>query len=104
MAAYLIADLDITDAAAFEEYCREVAAVDARFGGRYLGRGGATTVLEGDWEPHRLVIVEFPDMPSLMAWYQSPEYARLKAIRERCATSRLIALEGVALARLVIRL
>ena len=97
MAAYLIADVDITDDEAFEEYRREVPATEAHYGGRYLGRGGAATVLEGDWEPHRLVIVEFPDMASLMAWYTSPEYSRLKAVRERCATTKIIALEGVQL-------
>jgi len=95
MAAYLIADVDITDAAVFEEYRRDVPATEQRYGGRYLGRGGATKVLEGDWEPHRLVIVEFPDMASLMNWYKSPEYSRLKAIGERCAKTRIIALEGV---------
>ncbi|PAP92449.1 DUF1330 domain-containing protein [Mesorhizobium wenxiniae] len=95
MAAYLIADVNITDAAVFEEYRRDVPATEARYGGRYIARGGATKVLEGDWEPHRLVIVEFPDMASLMAWYGSPEYSRLKAIRERCAKTRIIALEGV---------
>lgn len=95
MAAYLIADVEVTDAAAFEEYIREVPATEARYGGRYLGRGGATRVLEGDWEPHRLVIIEFPDMHSLLEWYQSPEYQRLKAIRERCAKTRIMALEGV---------
>ncbi len=97
MAAYLIADVDISDAAVFEEYRREVPATEQRYGGRYLGRGGATKVLEGDWEPHRLVILEFPDMKSLLDWYNSPEYSRLKAIRERCAKTRIIALEGVAL-------
>lgn len=96
MAAYLIADVDIKDPAAFEEYRREVPATEVPFGGRYLGRGGQTKVLEGDWQPHRLVIVEFPDMDSLMAWYDSPEYARLKAIREKCASTRIIALEGIA--------
>ncbi|WP_080511738.1 DUF1330 domain-containing protein [Mesorhizobium japonicum] len=83
MAAYLIADVDIEDAPAFEEYRRDVPATED--GGRYLGRGGATKVLEGDWEPHRLVIVEFPDMVSLMGWYNSPEYARLIEIRKHCA-------------------
>jgi uncharacterized protein (DUF1330 family) len=97
MSAYLIADVDITNDDMFEEYRREVPATEARYGGRYLARGGSTEVLEGDWQPHRLVIVEFPDMTSLMAWYASPEYSRLKAIRERCATTRIIALEGVAL-------
>ncbi|CAN7344702.1 MULTISPECIES: DUF1330 domain-containing protein [Ensifer] len=96
MAAYLIADVEVTDAAAFEEYIREVPATEARYGGRYLGRGGATRVLEGDWEPHRLVIVEFPDMHSLLEWYNSPAYQRLKAIRERCAKTRIMTLEGVA--------
>jgi len=97
MAAYLIADVDIKDAAAFEEYRRDVPATEARYGGRYLGRGGATKVLEGDWEPHRLVIIEFPDMASLMGWYNSPEYAPLKAVRERCARISMIAVEGLAL-------
>ncbi|MGF6176791.1 DUF1330 domain-containing protein [Ensifer sp. 4252] len=96
MAAYLIADVEVTDAAAFEEYIREVPATEARYGGRYLGRGGATRVLEGDWEPHRLVIVEFPEMHSLLEWYNSPEYQRLKAIRERCARTRIMTLEGVS--------
>ncbi|MBP0590247.1 DUF1330 domain-containing protein [Paraburkholderia sp. LEh10] len=96
MAAYLIADVDVTDAALFEEYKREVPATEVRYGGKYLARGGMTKVLEGDWQPHRLVIVEFPDMDSLMRWYDSPEYARLKAIRERCAKTRIIALEGIA--------
>lgn len=96
MTAYLIADVDVKDSVLFEEYKREVPATEARYGGKYLGRGGLTKVLEGDWQPHRLVIVEFPDMDSLMAWYNSPEYARLKAIRERCATTRIMALEGVA--------
>ncbi|TIU52637.1 MAG: DUF1330 domain-containing protein, partial [Mesorhizobium sp.] len=50
---------------------------------------------EGDWEPHRLVIIEFPDMAALTAWYDSPEYERLKQIRFRCAHTRIIALEGV---------
>ncbi|WFP74865.1 DUF1330 domain-containing protein [Mesorhizobium sp. WSM4906] len=98
MAAYLIADVDITDMAVFDEYRREVPATEARYGGHYLARGGATKVLEGDWEPHRLVIIQFPDMSSLTAWYDSPEYGRLKEIRFRSARTRIIALEGVALA------
>ena len=96
MAAYLIADVDIKDAAMFEEYRRDVPATEERYGGRYLGRGGETKVLEGDWEPHRLVVIEFPDMASLMGWYNSPEYARLIEIRKRCASTRIIALEGIA--------
>ncbi|MEM5438594.1 DUF1330 domain-containing protein [Paraburkholderia diazotrophica] len=69
---------------------------EARYGGKCSGRGSLTKVLEGDWQPHRLVIIQFPDMDSLMAWYDSPEYARLKAIREKCATARIVALERIA--------
>ncbi|RWD59223.1 MAG: DUF1330 domain-containing protein [Mesorhizobium sp.] len=96
MSAYLIADVEITDMAVFDEYRREVPATEARYGGRYLARGGATRVFEGDWEPHRLVIIEFPDMASLAAWYDSPEYARLKEIRFRSAHTRIMAIEGVS--------
>ena len=95
MAALLIADIDITDPAAYEDYKRQVAPLIARFGGRYLARGGKHEVLEGDWEPHRLVVLEFPDMASLKAWYDSPEYAPIKQIRENSAKGRLIALEGL---------
>jgi uncharacterized protein (DUF1330 family) len=91
MTAYLIADVDV-------KYKREVPATEARHGGKYLARGGQTKVLEGDWRPHRLVILEFPDMDALLAWHDSPEYARLKEIREQCATTRIIALEGTAAA------
>lgn len=96
MAAYLIADVEVTDATLFEEYKRAVPATEALYGGKYLGRGGLTKVLEGDWQPHRLVIVEFPDMKALMGWYESPEYAPLKALREKSARTRIIALEGIA--------
>ena len=97
MAAYLIADVDITDAAVFDQYRREVPATEERYGGHYLARGGATKVFEGDWHPHRLVIIEFPDMASLSAWYVSPEYERLKEIRFRSARTRILAVEGIAL-------
>jgi uncharacterized protein (DUF1330 family) len=95
MPAYLIADLEVFDAETYEEYKQKVPATQREFGGRYIGRGGATKVLEGDWQPNRLVIIEFPDMESLLGWYNSPQYAPLKAIRERSARSRLIALEGL---------
>ena len=65
MAAYLIADVQITDPEQYEEYKRQVSPLIARFGGRYLARGGQHEVLEGDWEPHRMVLLEFPDMASL---------------------------------------
>jgi uncharacterized protein (DUF1330 family) len=96
MEAYLIADVDVTDPAAYEKYKREVPATVERYGGTYLVHGGLVKVLEGDWEPHRLVIIEFPDMASLMTWYGSPDYSRLKAIRQEYANTRILALEGMA--------
>lgn len=95
MAAYLIADIDIRDAEAFETYRREVPATEKPFRGRYLARGGETKVLEGDWQPHRLVVIEFPDMNALMGWYNSPAYRPLIELRKRCANSRLIAVDGI---------
>jgi uncharacterized protein (DUF1330 family) len=95
MTAYLIADVDVTDAAAYEEYRSKAPASIALHGGRYLARGGETFVLEGDWEPHRLVILEFPDLTALRAWYDSNEYKAFKAIRLDNAKSRIIALDGL---------
>ena len=95
MAAYLIANVEVTDPAAYEEYRRRVPAIIAAHGGRYLARGGASQRLEGDSGAHRLVIVEFPDMARLQAFYASPEYRPLIAMRQRASRSSLMAVEGV---------
>ena len=95
MAAYIIANIDVTDAVAYEEYRQRAPAAIAAYGGRYLARGGSTTVLEGDFKAHRLVILEFPDMAKLKAFYHSPDYQPLVAMRQRAATASLVAIEGV---------
>ena len=95
MAAYLVADIEVTDAEGYQQYRRTVGASIAAFGGRFLARGGAVEVLEGDWSPKRLVIVEFPSMERLRAWYDSPEYAPALALRKRASISRLAMTEGV---------
>jgi uncharacterized protein (DUF1330 family) len=95
MAAYLVADIEVTDAEGYQEYRRTVGASIAAFGGRFLARGGAVEVLEGDWSPKRLVIVEFPSMERLRAWYDSPESAPARALRKRASISRLLMTEGV---------
>ncbi len=97
MPAYLIAEHTIIDAAKFEEYRTKVGPMIARHGGRYLTRGGSHTVLEKDnavWQPDRVVIIEFPDMAALNAWYASPDYQPLIALRQHAATDMLITLEG----------
>jgi uncharacterized protein (DUF1330 family) len=95
VAAYLIADVEVTDAAAYEEYRKQVPAIIGAHGGRYLARGGAVEVLEGSWRPRRCVVLEFPNMASPKAFWTSPEYRPLRAIRERAGNSNLVAVEGV---------
>ncbi|MDP1901961.1 MAG: DUF1330 domain-containing protein [Rubrivivax sp.] len=95
MSAYIHASVEVTDPVAYEEYRRQVPAVIAAHGGRYLVRGGATTVLEGDATVARQVILEFPDMAHLQAFYRSPEYQALIPIRQRASRGRLVAIEGV---------
>lgn len=95
MPAYLFANVDVTDAAGYEQYRQQVTATIEAYGGRYLVRGGATDVLEGDWAPKRTVILEFADMAQLKAWYQSPEYRPLLELRQRAAMSTLVAVQGV---------
>jgi uncharacterized protein (DUF1330 family) len=95
MPAYLIAAHKIVDAAKFEEYRSKAAALIARFGGCYLTRAGSHRMLEpGVWSPDRVVIIEFPDMTALQAWYRSPEYEPLIALRKAAAEDVLITLEG----------
>jgi uncharacterized protein (DUF1330 family) len=95
MAAYLIADVEVTDPDGYQEYRRLVAPTVAQFGGRFLARGGRSEALEGNWTPKRLVIIEFPSWEKLEAWYRSPEYAPALALRQRCAVSDLVMTEGV---------
>jgi uncharacterized protein (DUF1330 family) len=95
MAAYLIAEHKITDPAKFEEYRTRVAPMIARFGGRYLTKGGSHSILEkGYWHPDRVVIIEFPDMAALNAWYNSPEYQPLIALRQGAALDQMITIDG----------
>lgn len=95
MAAYLIADVEVIDSGAYEQYRQKVPATIAAYGGRYVARGGATEVLEGNWSPKRCVILEFPSMEQLKAWWSSPEYTPLRAIRERAARSNMVATQGL---------
>ena len=95
MPAYIYANVEVTDPAAYETYRRDVPALIAAHGGRYLVRGGAVTVLEGNATPQRQVILEFPDMAHLQAFYRSPDYQRLIKIRQGASTGTLLAIEGV---------
>jgi len=97
MPAYLIAAHDITDVAKFEEYRTKVLPMITHYGGRYLTKGGSHKWPEGGrWKPERVVIIEFPDMDTLKAWYDSPEYQPLIALRKACTSDNdmLLTLEG----------
>jgi uncharacterized protein (DUF1330 family) len=95
MPAYIIADVQVTDPNAYEEYRSRVPAVIAAYGGRYLVRGGQVEPLEGDANPQRVVVLEFPNMVQLRAFYDSPAYRPLIAIRQRSSRSSLFAIAGV---------
>lgn len=95
MPAYLIANLTVTDPAKYQEYRAGVAAALEAFGGQFLVRGGAVTQKEG--APfNRVVVVRFPDMATAEAFYHSPEYAGLLALRLAAAEGSLALVEGVA--------
>ncbi len=95
MTAYVIADLEVQDEAAYDTYRSQVGATIARHGGRFIVRGGAVTSYEGGWRPSRIVVVEFPDQKALDAWYHSPEYKPLLAMRLGAATGGVIGVQGV---------
>jgi len=94
MPAYIHGDVEVTDPSAYEAYRQQVPALVAAHGGRYLVRGGAVEVLEGDRQPRRQVILEFPDMAHLKAFYTSPQYQALIKIRQSASRGSLIAIEG----------
>jgi uncharacterized protein (DUF1330 family) len=96
MPAYFIANIDVTDAEGFERYRAAVPPVIARFGGRYLVRGGEVHQVEGAMPLKRLVILEFPSVEQARAFYDSAEYAPLLALRLATTRSEAVLVEGYA--------
>jgi len=94
MPAYWIGEHAITDEALFADYLRQAVPLIERFGGRYLTRAGSHDVLEGDWRPNRVAVIAFPDMAALQAFYRSPEYQPLLALRRQAATDVITAIDG----------
>jgi uncharacterized protein (DUF1330 family) len=95
MPAYVIAQIEVTDKDRYDEYRRQVAATIEQYGGRFLVRGGALRTLEGDWQPGRLVVLEFPSTEALQNWYGSAEYGPLITLRQSASTGSLVAVEGI---------
>jgi len=94
MAAYLIAEIDVADAPAYDEYRKQVPTVIAKYGGRFLVRGGTIESKEGGWQPRRLVVVEFPSLDKARTFYHSADYAPLIALRQKASRGKLVLVEG----------
>ena len=94
MAAYVVVNVTIRDPFRYDEYRRMATPTVAAYDGRYVARGGAVDVREGDWTPSRLVILEFPSVERARAWWDSPEYAPLKQMRLESNTGDIIVVEG----------
>ena len=94
MAAYIIADVDITDPVKYEDYKKLTPGAIAKHGGRFVARGGQTATLEGNWKPGRVVIIEFPTFEQARNFYASVEYTAARRARAGAATFRMIAVDG----------
>jgi uncharacterized protein (DUF1330 family) len=94
MPAYVVVDITVRDRETYERYRQLAAPTVAAYGGRYIVRGGANETLEGSWKPARLVVLEFPDVAAGRAWWTSPEYAPAKALRQSCADTQMLIVEG----------
>jgi len=95
MAGYAIIHNEVADEALYAEFREQAAATIEQYGGKYLVRGGAAEAMEGDWEPDRIVVIEFASVAQAKAWFNSPEFAEAKQIRNRCADAIVMIVEGV---------
>ena len=95
MAAYVIAEIEITNPEGYKAYTQAVPATIQQYGGKFVVRGGASQVLEGEWPERRRVILEFPSKEAALKWWNSPEYEKPMALRRANSKGRLILLEGV---------
>lgn len=94
MAAYVIGDIAVKNPELYAEYRKQVPATIEKFGGRFAVRGGNHERVEGDWQPSRIVVLEFPDVTAAKAWYYSKEYAPLIELRKKAADGSIVIVEG----------
>ena len=94
MAAYVIGEIEVTDQATYDDYRKQVPATVAKYGGRFIMRGGKVETLEGGWAPKRIVALEFPSMEQAQKWYRSAEYAPLIKLRQKASRGKLVAIDG----------
>ena len=96
MPAYVVVEVDVHDPQRYADYKELAPPSIAQYGGRYIARGGKTEALEGEWSPPRFVILEFENADRARAWWASPEYAEGKALRQACAETEMLVVEGIA--------
>jgi uncharacterized protein (DUF1330 family) len=94
MSAYVIVEVETTDPELMARYREAARPTVEQYGGRYIARGGTTVTLEGDWDPPRIVIMQFPSMEQARAWWHSDDYAAAKAMRQRAGRSRMLLVDG----------
>jgi uncharacterized protein (DUF1330 family) len=95
VAAYVIVNIEVTEPVGYEDYKKLAAPAVAACGGRYIVRGGAAEILEGDWSPKRLVVLEFDSVAQAKAWWASSGYCAAKELRQKTAITDMIVVEGV---------
>ncbi len=94
MPAYIVGDVTVTDPDRYKAYAAPTESTLEPFGGRFIVRGGASEVLEGSWEPGRLVVIEFPSAQAARDWYASEHYQEILPIRHEASTGSLVLVEG----------
>jgi uncharacterized protein (DUF1330 family) len=94
--AYIVNEIQVTDAAKYKEYADQVPATLAPFGGTFMVRGGNPVVLGGAAIAGRIVVVEFPSREKALAWHESAAYQKILPIRNANSTSRVYIVDGVA--------
>lgn len=96
MPVYMIVEAkEVMDKEKYGEYIRKVPQTIVKFGGKYLARGGQVTVVSGEWDPSRLIMVEFESMDKFRAWWNSPEYRAIAPLRECSTKTNAVVIEGV---------
>jgi len=95
MSAYVIVEIEVVDPVGYEEYKKKAAATVHQHGGKYIVRGGKTEVLEGDWKPKRIVVLQFESMERAKEWLNCEEYREPRKLRHATAKTNMIVLEGV---------
>ena len=95
MSAYLIVEIEVHDPEGYEDYKKLAGSTVEAHGGKYIVRGGKTEVLEGDWQPKRLVVLEFESMDRAKEWLNSEDYREPREMRHRTAKTRMVLVEGL---------